>query len=66
MDVHRDVRRTRQDSRPKLVFEQLNPWVIFTYYIVVIACSMIFLHPIFLLVELAIVIGVDVLSGAKK
>lgn len=65
-DGHRDVRRTRQNSRPRLVFEQLNPWVIFTYYVVVIASSMVFLHPIFLIVEFLLVIAVDLLSGGKK
>lgn len=63
MDVDTNHRRPRvQLLKPHLVFEQLNPWVMFTYYLVTIACSMVFLHPVFLVAELVIILGVDLLG----
>lgn len=55
--ARRSVNRQRH-----IVFEQLNPWVMFTYYVVVIACAMIFVQPIFLAVILLLIIAVDLLG----
>lgn len=56
----------RAIKKPHLVFEQLNPWVTFTYYVVTIACSMIFIQPIFLLVELLLILAVNLMSKSNK
>lgn len=68
MAVHRSMGRSRRHGllERRLVFEQLNPWVMFTYYVVTIACSMIFIHPVFLLIELGLVLAFDFLSGCHK
>ncbi|WP_283679203.1 energy-coupling factor transporter transmembrane component T [Lentilactobacillus sp. Marseille-Q4993] len=69
MDVHRKYGTRPQRSnglKSRLVFEQLNPWVMFTYYILTIAFSMTFIHPIFLGCELLIVILLNVVSKNGK
>lgn len=68
MDKDKKQRRPRTERRvrSRLVFEQLNPWVMFTYYVVTIACSMVFLHPIFLLIELLLVVCVDIVAHTGK
>ncbi|WP_235804757.1 energy-coupling factor transporter transmembrane component T [Secundilactobacillus kimchicus] len=68
MDQQMAKQRSRATGavRSRLVFEQLNPWVTFSYYVVTIACSMVFLHPIFLLVELLIVVGVNYVARVRK
>lgn len=66
MDTRQRRSRVERVSRSTLVFEQLNPWVMFTYYVVTIACSMVFLHPIFLLVELLLVVCVDIVAHTGK
>ncbi len=58
--------RRAHELKPRLVFDRLNPWVMFTYYIIALIMAMVFIRPIFLLSELAVIIAVNVLAGSAK
>ena len=69
MDVYgRSRTRSPRASglKSQLVFDQLNPIVIFAYYVIAIAFSMVFIHPIFLLAELVVVIAVNFNAKEQK
>ena len=52
--------------KSRLVFDQLNPVVCFTYYVITIAMSMVFIHPIFLMGEFIIIMLVNILAQNYK
>lgn len=58
--------RRNRKVKPQLVFEQLNPIVCFTYYVITIAMSMVFIHPVFLISELIIIILVNLVAKNYK
>ncbi|BBE25297.1 cobalt ABC transporter permease protein [Latilactobacillus curvatus] len=69
MDVYgRSRARSQRASglKSQLVFDQLNPIVIFAYYVIAITFSMVFIHPIFLVNELLMMIAVNLLAKNQK
>lgn len=69
MDVYgRSRARSQRASglKSQFVFDQLNPIVIFTYYVIAIAFSMTFIHPYFLIAELGVIIAVNFSAHQQK
>lgn len=58
-----DANTGRPIRHPRhLVIEQLNPWVLLTYYVAVIGCAMVFIHPVFLGTMLILMVGVNLVG----